>query len=68
MAKGDAKNTGSMTCWHGVCGKCRAGKHLVLGVLVLANALWSFVSWEVLIGALLVLSGVLKTVMVGKRI
>lgn len=60
MAKGDAKNTGNMTCYHGVCSKCHGTKLLVVGLLVLANALLNFVEWEVLIGVLLALFGALQ--------
>lgn len=49
-------------CHHGMCGKCHAGKLLILGVLVLVNSLWSIFDWGVLIGGLLILGGVLKLV------
>ena len=53
---------GEMMCHHGMCTKCHAGKLLVLGVLVILNTLWSFVSWGIFIGALLVLGGLVKLV------
>jgi len=49
-------------CHHGMCGKCHAGKLLLLGVLVLVNSLWSVLDWGLLIGGLLVVGGVLKLV------
>ena len=51
-----------MMCHHGMCGKCHAGKLLVLGVLVILNSMWSFLDWGLFIGALLVLGGLLKLV------
>ncbi len=60
--KGDNKGSNNMTCYHGVCGKCHGVKVLVIGVLVLANALWPFAGWAVFVGALLTLGGVLKLV------
>ena len=49
-----------MVCHDGACSKCHAGKLLIVGVLVLANAFWSFLDWGVFIGLLLVLVGLLK--------
>jgi uncharacterized membrane protein HdeD (DUF308 family) len=36
---------------------------LILGVLILINAYWSFMSWAGFIGALLVLAGLMKMLM-----
>lgn len=50
-------------CWDGVCMKCHGAKKLVLGVLVLAWALWwPMLDWRLVLGALLVLMGLLKMV------
>ena len=50
-------------CSGGVCGKCMAGKFIVIGVIVLAVALyWPMYIWHVL-GVLLVLKGVMKLAM-----
>lgn len=51
-----------MMCHHGVCSKCHAGKLLFLGVLVLLNSVWSIIAWDVFIGAVLILGGLLKLV------
>ena len=59
MAKGKES---SMMCHHGMCNKCHAGKVLVLGVLVLVNAVWSVFDWGIFIGGLLVLGGLVKLV------
>jgi hypothetical protein len=53
----------SKMCMGGMCTKCHAWKWLVLGVIVLINAYWPFLSWDKLIGILLVLGGLIKLVM-----
>lgn len=40
---------------------------LVLGLLVLANAYWSYFKWGVFFGALLALGGLLKLLMPCKK-
>ena len=50
-------------CSGGVCGKCMAGKFIVVGAVVLATAVYlPMYIWHVL-GVLLVLKGVLKLAM-----
>ena len=50
-------------CSGGVCGKCMAGKFIVVGAVVFATAVyWPMYIWHVL-GILLVLKGVLKLAM-----
>ncbi|GEM_PF-5811462 len=50
-------------CGDGVCARCHGGKKLVLGVLVLAWALLKpDLDWRLVLGALLVLMGILKMV------
>ena len=52
-------------CNDGVCGKCHAGKFIVFGVVVILTAVyWPQYIWHVL-GALLVLKGVMKLAMPG---
>ena len=52
-------------CCDGVCGKCHATKFIVVGLVLIANQLW--LKWDiwVVIGALLVLKGVMKLAMPG---
>ena len=57
MAK--AKEMSNMR-YGGVCHKCYGGKLIVLGAIVLINAFWPFARWDVLIGVLLVILGLLK--------
>jgi uncharacterized membrane protein HdeD (DUF308 family) len=40
---------------------------LILGLLILANALWPFLTWGAFIGALLVLGGFIKLLMPHKK-
>ena len=40
---------------------------LILGLLVLANAYWSVVSWSIFIGAVLTLGGICKMTMCAKK-
>lgn len=51
-----------MTCYGGMCNKCRGGMWAVLGLLVLANAYWSVLGWAWFVGRALVLKGVMKLV------
>ncbi|MBI3033750.1 hypothetical protein HYY72_01180 [Candidatus Woesearchaeota archaeon] len=46
----------------GVCHKCSGAKVLVIGVIVLVNWYLKLVDWALLIGALMVLGGLLKLV------
>jgi uncharacterized membrane protein HdeD (DUF308 family) len=59
MAKESMKDN---KCWGGKCHACHGGTLFILGLIVLANVYWPFLSWGVLIGLLLVLGGILKWV------
>ena len=50
-------------CCDGVCGKCWGVKYIVVGLILIANQQWFQWSWWLVIGALLVLKGVLKLAM-----
>ena len=50
-------------CCDGVCGKCHGVKFIVVGAVLVANQLWFQWSWWLVIGALLMLKGVLKLAM-----
>lgn len=51
------------TCHDGVCGKCWGAKFIVAGAVVLGTAIyWPDKIWHVL-GALLILKGVMKLAM-----
>jgi len=50
----------SNVCYGGACAKCHSYKLIVLGIIVLINAYYPFARWDVLIGALLVIIGLLK--------
>ena len=50
-------------CDGGVCSKCWGVKLIVLGAILIANQLWFKWSWWVLIGALLILKGIMKLAM-----
>ncbi len=50
-------------CHHGQCYKCHSVKAIVVGLLVLANQIWGFLSWGSFIGGLLVIAGILKLAM-----
>jgi len=57
------KSTGKSVvnaCTGGACGKCRAGKWLVVGLAILANNLWwpKYNDWA-FVGGLLALGGLL---------
>jgi hypothetical protein len=52
-----------MGCCDGYCSKCGAMQKIVLGAVVLANYWWNLLDWWLLVGALLVLGGVIKLVM-----
>ena len=43
----------------GKCSACWSGMVVVVGLIVLANAYWSWLNWGILIGLLLVVKGVL---------
>jgi len=45
------------------CKGCFGTKMIVLGLIVLANAYWNFLSWATLIGILLILAGIIKFAM-----
>lgn len=51
------------TCHDGVCAKCWSAKYIVLGLVLIANQYW--LKWDiwVVIGALLVLKGIVKMAM-----
>jgi len=60
----DMKGMKGMTCMGGYCSNCRGGSLLVMGLLILANAYWSFVQdWYVFFGGLLAIGGLLKMIM-----
>ena len=52
-----------MSCCEEYCPKYKAMQLIVVGAVVLANYWWNFVNWWLLVGALLVLAGVLKLIM-----
>ena len=54
-----------MTCAGGVCHQCMAVKLVVIGLVVLANEYYGapFINWFYLLGALLVVKGLLTLVM-----
>jgi len=54
-----AKEDVNCQCHH----KGKGGMMLVLGLLVLANAYWSVLSWAMFIGVVLVLGGLCKMLM-----
>ena len=51
------------TCCDGICGKCRAAKFIVLGLILVANQWWF--KWDiwVVIGVLLIIKGLMKLAM-----
>ena len=50
-------------CYDGVCAKCHSAKFIVVGIVVLATAVkWPGKIWHVL-GALLILKGLIKLAM-----
>ena len=51
------------TCQGGVCGKCWGAKFIVIGLILIANQWWFMWDIWVVIGALLVLKGVMKLAM-----
>ena len=53
----------TMGCCDGYCTKCAAMMKIVLGAVVPANYWWNFLDWWLLVGAVLVLAGVVKLVM-----
>ena len=60
--KGKMSSGAACPSCHSVCGRCKGIGLLVVGILVLANAVWSFVDWWLLVGALLVLKGLVMLV------
>ena len=46
-------------CCGNICGKCSAGKYLIVGLLVLVNTAFIRLDWGVFIGLLLILKGIL---------
>ena len=46
----------------GYCGKCSGASWIVLGVIVLLNWWFGIVNWWALVGALLVLCGIMHVV------
>ena len=46
----------------GMCHKCAGAKVLILGVIVLANWQFKLLDWALLIGALMVLGGLVKII------
>ena len=50
-------------CHDGICSKCWACKYIVVGIILIANQMW--LKWDiwVVLGALLVIKGVIKLVM-----
>jgi len=53
---------GMGVCYDGMCSRCHAGKLLLLGILVLANSIWAVLGWDIFIGALLIIGGLVKLV------
>ena len=54
----------SCNCMWGMCSKCSAWKMLIVGIIFLVNVYWPFVSnWWTLVGALLVIGGIVKLAM-----
>ena len=51
------------TCHDGYCGKCHAGKFIVVGIILVANQWWFHWDIWVVIGVLLVLTGIMKLAM-----
>ena len=51
------------TCHDGVCGKCWGAKYIVIGLVLVANQYWFMWDIWVVIGALLILKGVIKLTM-----
>jgi len=60
-----AKEMMKMDMCHGMHKK-KGAVMLVLGLLILANAYWSIVSWPVFIGIILALAGLGKIIMLKK--
>ena len=48
------------TCHDGACAKCWAAKYIIIGLILIANQYWF--KWDiwVVLGALLILKGLLK--------
>ncbi len=56
MAK---KKVVANTCSTGKCCSCMAWGVLILGVLILLNALYGWVTWGVFVGAMVILKGLI---------
>ena len=63
MAKEKMMSSSGTVCYHGACMRCHSAKLIIIGLLILANQLWMFLSWGSFIGALLVLGGLVKLAM-----
>ena len=50
-------------CHGGMWSKCYGSKWFIIGLIFLINAYWPFADWWMLIGWLLVISGVMKWIM-----
>jgi len=49
-------------CNCGMCYKCDSSKWIILGILVLLNALLQFIRWDIFIGILLIIKGFVNIV------
>jgi len=54
-------------CCHGHMHKGMGGGLVLIGLLVLANAYWSVVTWSTFLGAVLILAGICKMAMRMKK-
>ena len=59
------ENSSCSNCQGGFCGMCRGTKLLIAGLVLIANALWPFASWGLLIGILIAVGGLIKMSMHG---
>ena len=64
MAKKEAAKEASANvcgpgCCGNICGKCMACKYLVLGVLIVLNAVYAWFGWGVFVGGIIALKGLL---------
>ncbi|MEK6829415.1 MAG: hypothetical protein AABY15_04760 [Nanoarchaeota archaeon] len=50
-------------CCGGICGACHGWMWTIAGAVILANALWPFLGWGMLIGILVLLKGLSKLAM-----
>ena len=58
-----AKDKEEVHCKMGSCPKCFGGMMLVLGILVLLNAAYDWMSWAFFVGGILALMGLSKIIM-----